>query len=83
MAAVPLTQFAVHLRPADNIAVAARGIPAGTSLAFDGGTVTVPGGIEMGVHIGFATGHRRRRRRCWHHNRGRQQRYKHRWRKKS
>lgn len=48
MPAVPLTRYAVHLRPADNIAVAARGIPAGTSLDFDGGTVPVAGGIEMG-----------------------------------
>jgi altronate hydrolase len=48
MAAVPLTTFAVHLRPQDNIAVAARGIPAGTALTFDGGTVSLPAGIEMG-----------------------------------
>ena len=27
MPAVPLTKYAVHLRPQDNIAVAARGIP--------------------------------------------------------
>jgi altronate hydrolase len=48
MAAVPLTKYAVHLRPQDNIAVAARGIPAGSELSFDGGTVRVPAGIEMG-----------------------------------
>lgn len=48
MAAVPLTKYAVHLRPQDNIAVAARGIPAGTELAFDGGTVGVTNGIELG-----------------------------------
>jgi altronate hydrolase len=48
MAAVPLTKYAVHLRPQDNIAVAARGIPAGTVLTFDGGTVPVTGGIELG-----------------------------------
>src|SRR4051812_21816064 len=48
MAAAPLSQFAVHLRPADNIAVAARPIPPGTELAFDGGTLTVPASIKMG-----------------------------------
>ena len=48
MAAVPLTKYAVHLRPSDNIAVAARGIPAGTLLDFDGGTVPVTAGIELG-----------------------------------
>ena len=48
MAAVPLTKYAVHLRPGDNIAVAARGIPAGTDLTFDGGTVPVTDGIELG-----------------------------------
>ncbi len=48
MPAVPLTKYAVHLRPADNIAVAARGIPAGTELQFDGGSVAVGNGIELG-----------------------------------
>lgn len=48
MSAVPLSQFAVHLRPADNIAVAARPIPAGTRFALDGATLTVPKAIPMG-----------------------------------
>ncbi len=48
MAAVPLSQFAVRLRPADNIAVAARPIPAGTQFDLDGGAVTVPAAIRMG-----------------------------------
>ena len=48
MATVPLTQYAVHLRPQDNIAVASKPIPAGASLSFEGGTVTVPAAIKMG-----------------------------------
>ena len=42
MAAVPLSKYAVQLRPEDNLAVAARDVPAGTQLQFEGGTVTVP-----------------------------------------
>ncbi len=48
MPAVPLAKYAVHLRPSDNIAVAARGIPAGTTLDFDGGSVPLAGGIDLG-----------------------------------
>ena len=43
-----LSDFAVHLRPQDNIAVASKPIPEGTPLAFDGRTVTPPTGIKMG-----------------------------------
>ena len=38
MAAAPLTDFAVHLRPQDNVAVCRKPIPAGTDIAFDGAT---------------------------------------------
>ncbi len=48
MPAVPLESVAVHLRPADNIAVAARPIPGGTELTLDGRTLTVPGPVRMG-----------------------------------
>jgi altronate hydrolase len=48
MAAVPLTDYAVHLRPQDNIAVCRKPIPAGTDIAFDGGTIRVTGAIRMG-----------------------------------
>ena len=45
---VPLSQYAVRLRPEDNIAVAARPVPAGACLALDGTTITVPAAIKMG-----------------------------------
>ena len=45
MSTVPLTNYAVHLRPQDNIAVAARGIPANTALTFNGGTVLASAGV--------------------------------------
>ena len=48
MPAVPLSKYAVHLRPDDNIAVARKTIPADTSLTFDGGTVAVPAAIKLG-----------------------------------
>jgi altronate hydrolase len=48
MSTVPLSQFAVHLRPEDNIAVAARPIPAGTSLQFNGHAVELNKQIPMG-----------------------------------
>jgi altronate hydrolase len=48
MAVVPLNKYAVHLRPQDNIAVAARTIPAGSLLQFEDGTVSLPSGIEIG-----------------------------------
>jgi hypothetical protein len=46
--ALPLSQFAVHLRPSDNIAVTARPIPPETDLSFEGATVHVPATIKMG-----------------------------------
>src|SRR3954466_14170701 len=45
---VPLSDFAVHLRPQDNVAVARKPIPKGTSFAFEGGTFALPAGIGMG-----------------------------------
>src|SRR5438045_2173141 len=48
MAAAPLSEYAVHLRPEDNVAVCRRPIPAGTDIAFDGRTLRVPGAIRMG-----------------------------------
>ena len=46
--AVPLSTFAVHLRPDDNVAVARKPIPVGTTFAFDSGTFTLPAAIKMG-----------------------------------
>jgi altronate hydrolase len=46
--AVPLSDFAVHLRPQDNVAVARKPIPTGTTFAFDGGSFTLPSAIKMG-----------------------------------
>ena len=48
MSAVPLSQYAVHLRPEDNIAVASKPIPAGTELILDGTTLRLPAAIKMG-----------------------------------
>ncbi len=46
--AAPLTDYAVHLRPQDNIAVARRVIPANMDITFEGGTVRIPTPIKMG-----------------------------------
>jgi altronate hydrolase len=46
--ATPLTDFAVHLRPQDNVAVCRKPLPAGTDIGFDGGTIRVPNAIRMG-----------------------------------
>jgi altronate hydrolase len=43
-----LSDFAVHLRPQDNIAVARKPIPAGTELLVEGSTVKLPAAIKMG-----------------------------------
>src|SRR5438105_11608539 len=48
MAAAPLSDYAVHLRPQDNIAVATKPIPAGTELTFDGATLRLPAAVRMG-----------------------------------
>jgi altronate hydrolase len=51
MSAVPLSQIAVHLRPEDNIAVAARHLSAGQTFEFNGGTVTLSGRVGLGHKI--------------------------------
>lgn len=48
MPAVPLTQFAVHLRPQDNVAVATKPIPTGTELQINGHTITAASAVRMG-----------------------------------
>jgi altronate hydrolase len=48
MSAAPLSDYAVHLRPQDGIAVARKPIPAGTELTTDGGTVKILTAIRMG-----------------------------------
>jgi altronate hydrolase len=48
MPAAPLSQFAVHLRPEDNIAVAARNLPAGAELQFNGSTLTLSKRVGLG-----------------------------------
>ncbi len=47
-APVPLTQYAVHLRPQDNVAVACKPIPAGTTLGENGHTLALPAAVRMG-----------------------------------
>ncbi len=51
MSAPALTQVAVHLRPEDNIAVAARPLPAGASYLNNGDTLTLPQRIGLGHKI--------------------------------
>jgi altronate hydrolase len=48
MAAAPLGDYAIHLRPTDNVAVARRLIPADVALTFDGGTITPKSPIRLG-----------------------------------
>jgi len=48
MPVVSLKSVAVHLRPADNIAVAAKPISGGTEVQIDGRVITVPGPVRMG-----------------------------------
>src|SRR5436305_1893258 len=51
MPAVPLTQVAVHLRPEDNTAVAARNMPAGLEVSHNGGTLTLVGRVGLGHKV--------------------------------
>jgi altronate hydrolase len=51
MSAVPLSQIAVHLRPEDNIAVAARHLSAGQEFLFNGATITLSSRIGLGHKI--------------------------------
>jgi altronate hydrolase len=48
MAAAPLSDYAVHLRPQDNVAVARRPVPAGSTLRLGSDTLVIPGAIRMG-----------------------------------
>jgi altronate hydrolase len=48
MPAAPLADYAVHLRPDDNTAVARKPVPAGTALQLGGDTVTVSAPVKMG-----------------------------------
>ena len=51
MPAIPLAQVAVHLRPEDNIAVAARNLPAGAEIQINGRAVTLPQRIGLGHKV--------------------------------
>src|SRR5580700_6032051 len=51
MPAVPIEQVTVHLRPEDNIAVAARNLPPGAEVQIDGRTVTLDKRIGLGHKI--------------------------------
>jgi altronate hydrolase len=51
MPARPHYQAAVHLRPEDNVAVAARHLPAGSEIHIDGRRVTLAGRIGLGHKI--------------------------------
>jgi altronate hydrolase len=48
MPAVPSSPLAVHLRPEDNVAVAARHLPAGQEVRVDGHTVILTARVGMG-----------------------------------
>src|SRR5579883_2919543 len=48
MPAVPLSEVAVHLRPEDNIAVAARNLPAGLEIQYDGRSLVLADRINLG-----------------------------------
>src|SRR4051812_10021187 len=48
MTAVPLTQVAVHLRPDDNVAVAARDLVEGLELEFQGRPLAVAKRVGLG-----------------------------------
>src|SRR5438105_20018 len=48
MPAVPLSQVAVHLRPEDNIAVAARNLQPGLEIEDHGGRLTLAGRVGLG-----------------------------------
>jgi altronate hydrolase len=48
MPPIPLSEVAVHLRPDDNVAVAARPLPPGMVIDFDGRELTLSGRVGMG-----------------------------------
>src|SRR5262249_28486697 len=51
MPAVPLSQLAVHLRPEDNVAVAARNLTAGQQLQVNGTSVTLSRRVGLGHKV--------------------------------
>src|SRR6266700_1186073 len=51
MASIALSQVAVHLRPEDNVAVAARNIPAGTELNGSADLFTANALVKLGHKI--------------------------------
>jgi len=55
MSAVPLSDFAVHLRPEDNVAVTRKPIPAGSELLLSARTIKVLGSIKMGHKFAVTT----------------------------
>src|SRR5207253_10422809 len=48
MPAVPLSQVAVHLRPEDNVAIAARNLQPGQEIQCNGRTLTLAGRVGLG-----------------------------------
>src|SRR3954447_2481381 len=55
MPAVPLSQFAVHLRPEDNIAVAARNMSAGQQLRHQDQSLTLSTKVGLGHKVALTT----------------------------
>ncbi len=51
MPVLPLTQVAVHLRPEDNVAVAARNLPAGTQVQVNGHALTLDRRVGLGHKV--------------------------------
>lgn len=51
MPAVKLSKIAVHLRPEDNIAVAARNLPAGLEIGVGDTTLTLPEQVRLGHKV--------------------------------
>src|SRR5262245_53906393 len=51
MSAAKLADLAVRLAPNDNVAIAARHLPAGTSFALDGRSVTLSGRVGLGHKV--------------------------------
>src|SRR5262249_55641301 len=54
MPAVPLSQVAVHLRPQDNVAIAAKHLPQGAEIAFNGTTLMLDRRVGMGHKFALA-----------------------------
>lgn len=51
MPAVPLSEVAIHLRPTDNVAVAARVLPPGLEVRFDGQILTLQDRVGLGHKV--------------------------------